>query len=84
MRGTDIRRITLPMTDWCDIFDVLIERKNWDRTAKEIEKQCQGQQEQSTVRLMQARYWATSHEIRPTHPEIADRVALQLGMVDLW
>lgn len=68
------------MVDWCNIFDALIGDMNWKRTAREIEKQCNGQQGQATVRLMQAKAWAMSHEIRQTLPEIADKVALQLGM----
>lgn len=78
--ASDIRAITLDLESWRAIYRVLNE-SNDHATLKEIETQCRGQTELATVELTQASAWMMSAEVRKVHPEIADRMALQLGMV---
>ena len=84
LRGDSIRGLTLGLDDWRSIYRVLNESNDNHSTLREIETQCRGQADTATVELTQASAWMMSAEVRKVHPEIADRVALQLGMVDLW
>lgn len=56
-------------------------RPTFQNVMDEIEKQCHEQTGQVTVELQQAWAWSANILIRQSHPEIADKISLQLGAV---